>query len=280
MLTLKELLGFTAPMHVVDIGAAVIGQVPPYRALLEKGIARLTAVDGDLRQEEAIREACGASARVLPKMIADGKEHVLHIAHPTSGMTSLLRPDARQLSFFNGFEVFGAVEREVPVSTERLADVTDLQNIDFLVMDVQGAELMILENAGSALDRCVAIHTEASFVPLYHDQPTFADIDRWMRAHGFLPHCFADVKPWVIAPFVREGDVRNPFNQLLECDVVYVRGLVDLSGLDEEQLRCLALIAVHCYGSLDLCLHAIRELESRSGHSGILHQAVELLRNG
>lgn len=178
-------------------------------------------------------------------------------------MSSILEPAGRQLAFFNGFARFGAIQREIEVETERLADVAELQAIDYLKMDIQGAELMVLEHAGAALDQCVAIQLEASFIALYEDQPTFGEIDRWMRAHDFHPHRFMGVKPWSIAPTVRGNDIRKPFHQLLECDIVYMRGLVDLTGLSDDQVRKMLLIAAYCYSGPDLMIHCGRELERR-----------------
>jgi hypothetical protein len=82
-------------------------------------------------------------------------------------------------------------------------------------------------------------------------------------SRGFLPHCFVDVKRWSIAPVLRGQDVRWPFNQLLECDIVYVRNLVELDQLGDEQLRKLALIAGYAYRSPDLAIRAAIELERR-----------------
>lgn len=263
MTTLPALLDLSDPIRIVDIGAAVINEVPPYAPLLAQGIARLTAVDGDERQADAIRAAFGPETMVLDKMIADGRTHTLHVTPAGSGMTSLFQPNAKHLRFFNEYERFGRVLDRLEVETERLADVPELQEIDFLKMDVQGAELMILEHAGNALDQCVAIHTEAAFIPLYEGQPTFADLDHWMRAHGFLPHRMTELKAWSIFPTILDNDPRKPCNQLLECDVVYVRGLIDLSDLADDQLRKLAVIAATCYGSPDLCIHVVGELERR-----------------
>ena len=277
-MTVEGLLGFSGKIHVADIGAAAVAEVPPYKTLLDRGIARLTAVDGDERQREKIVAAFGPDAIVLCEVIGDGARHTLHLCSPASGMSSLLQPSKRNLAFFNGFPGFGAVQDTVEVETKRLADIADLQQIDFLKMDIQGAELMVLEHAGSALDRCVAIQLEASFVPLYEDQPSFGALDLWMRAHGFLPHCFTDVKRWSIAPVVRGGNIRIPFNQLLECDIVYVRGLVALDGLDDDQMKKLALIAGYSYRSPDLAVRIVLELERRGTlPSGIFREAGALL---
>jgi hypothetical protein len=274
-MSIEELIGFEGKMHVVDIGAAAITEVPPYKTLLDRGLARLSAVDGDERHAEGIVKAYGPDTQVVTDILADGHPARLHLAHPASGMSSILAPSERHLAFFNNFPVFGRIESIIDVETRRLADVEALQAIDYLKMDIQGAELTVLRNAGRALDQCVVIQLEASFVTLYENQPTFGDIDIWMRANGFHPHCLVDVKRWSIAPTIRDNNVRVPFNQLLECDIVYVRGLVDLEGLSTGQLKNLVLIALYGYGSPDLAVHAERELERRGAVSpGTLEQIM------
>ena len=59
-------------------------------------------------------------------------------------MTSLLKPDLNAIKFFNGFENFGRIEQTHSVQTKKLDDLAGLPPIDFLKMDVQGAELTIL----------------------------------------------------------------------------------------------------------------------------------------
>lgn len=262
-MSIEDLVGFEGRMHVVDIGAAAIAEMPPYSALLKRGLARLTAVDGDERHGAGIVAAYGPETRVVGDILADGRPAKLHLATPASGMSSILTPFEQHLAFFNGFSDFGRIERVVDVQTRRMADVEALRGIDYLKMDIQGAELTVLRNAGDALDECVAIQLEVSFITLYKNQPTFGDVDVWMRAKGFQPHCFVDVKRWSIAPTIRQGEFRYPYNQLLEGDIVYMRGLTDLSCLSERQLRNMLLIAAYCYNSPDLAVHAARELHRR-----------------
>jgi len=251
------------PIHVADIGAAVIAEVPPYQPLLDLGLARLSAFDGDDRQIPRLQQAFGDKVDVYSDVIADGRTRTLHLASPESGMTSLLRPSPERLRFFNGFELFGEIRQELQVQSRRLDDIEGLAPIDFLKMDVQGAELMVLQHGALKLEACVAIQLEVSFVPLYEDQPAFGEIDGWMRAHGFLPHCFVDLKRWSIAPTIRDGDFRRPFNQLLEADIVYVRDPATYAGLESEQLARLGHIALLCYRSPDLAAHILSVLQGR-----------------
>lgn len=258
--TLAALLGLDAALEVADIGAADIAETPPYRPLLDAGLARLNAFEADARQHGKLRETYGESLSLFSEVIGDGTEQTLYLAAPASGMTSLLKPDAARLAFFNGFSRFGEVHATEPVRTTRLDDVAGLPDLDFLKMDIQGAELMALEHGQARLARCAMIHLEVSFTPLYEGQPSFGDIDVWMRRHGFAPHRFTEVKSWSIAPILRDNDVRAPFHQLLEADVVYMRDLID-PDLDANLLKKTVLLAHGCYGSPDLAGHILARLE-------------------
>jgi hypothetical protein len=74
---------------------------------------------------------------------------------------------------------------------------------------------------------------------------------------GFVPHCLFELKVRPLAPLVFEGDPSKGVRQLLEADLVYVRDFGRPANLDGEQWKHLALIAHHCYGSIDLTLHAV-----------------------
>ncbi|MGZ3404732.1 MAG: FkbM family methyltransferase [Phenylobacterium sp.] len=257
---LAEILGLDAPLEVADIGAADIAETPPYRVLLDAGLARLNAFDADVRQHEKLRATYGEHLALFTDIIGDGTEQTLYLAAPASGMTSLLKPDARRLEFFNGFDRFGEIHGTERVRTTRLDDVAGLPDLDFLKMDIQGGELMALEHGQARLAHCAMIHLEVSFVPLYEGQPGFGEIDVWMRAHGFIAHRFTDVKRWSVSPIVRNGNIRVAFNQLLEADIVYVRDLID-PALDVTLLKKTALLAHACYDSPDLAGHILARME-------------------
>ena len=84
-MSLEAAFRFENQIHVVDIGAAAIAEVPPYRVLLDRGLARLTAIDGDERQAAAIIKNFGSTTVVLNDIVADGKLHTLYLASPHPG---------------------------------------------------------------------------------------------------------------------------------------------------------------------------------------------------
>lgn len=246
---------------IADIGAAFLGEVPPYQSLLDSGAARLFAFEPDMRQVDALRQRLGGHATVLAEAVGDGGEHTLHVCN--HGWSSFYEPDPEALAFFNTFAQLGRVQSKVPVQTRRLDDMAELPAIDFLKMDVQGAELMVLQNGRKKLAGCVAAQLETSFVTLYKKQPPFGAVDLEMRSQGFIPHRFVDIKRWPIAPAISGNDPRVPIHQLLESDIVYIRDLTQPDGFSDEQLRMLALIAHAVYRSPDLTARCLVELEKR-----------------
>jgi FkbM family methyltransferase len=76
----------------------------------------------------------------------------------------------------------------IHVETWTLADVCadrGVVGIDVIHMDVQGAELKVLDGAGPLLEHVTAIWLEVEAVPLYAGQPLKGDVEGYLSAHGF-----------------------------------------------------------------------------------------------
>jgi hypothetical protein len=144
-----------------------------------------------------------------------------------------------------------------------LDDIAEIDDIDLLKIDVQGAELSVFRHGRRALQNAVMIQTEVSFIPLYENQPSFADVDQELRAQGFVPHAMPALRKGMIAPLVVKHDPFVAFNQLLEADVVYVRDLLRLADLPVPKLAALALLAHGCYGSFDISARCLALLAAR-----------------
>ncbi len=245
--------------HVVDVGANPIDGDAPYKAMLQRKLCHVTGFEPQPEALKTLRTNASECERYLPYAIGDGKWHTLHVCQ-ASGMSSLLRPDRKQLKLFNLFEEFGKVLKKVKTKTVRLDDIEEIDEIDFLKIDVQGAELMIFESGSEHLKNAVAVQAEVSFVPLYVGQPSFGEIDVFLRELGFVPHSFSGVKRWALAPTVFNDNPRSPGNQLLEADVVYVKDIARLNKVDPEKLKHLALLSHYVFRSPDLVNLVIREL--------------------
>lgn len=262
MAVLEEILSPARLTEAVDVGANPIDGDPPYRPMLRARLCRVTGFEPQEDALERLEREKSPHERYFRYVVGDGAAGTLRIC-AASGMTSLLEPDARMLALFEGFLDFGRVLARRPVQTRRLDDIAEVAAVDFLKLDIQGAELAVLRGARQKLARAVAVQVEVSFITLYEKQPAFGEIDVELRGQGFVPHTTAAVKLWPIAPYAAGGDPRRPLNQLLEADIVYVRDFSRPERLDDEQLKHLALVAHHCYQSYDLALRCVAELEKR-----------------
>jgi FkbM family methyltransferase len=246
---------------VVDIGANPIDGDPPYKAMLQNGLCRVTGFDPHPAALARLLAAKGAEETYLPYAVGDGGRHTLRICRGF-GFASLLQPDAKTLMHFPNFSELGHVLEQIPVETRRLDDIAEIDAIDLLKIDIQGSELSVFQNGRARLAKAVAIQTEVSFVPLYEKQPVFGAIDLELRSLGFIPHMFAATNKKMIAP-MQGPDPAAALNQLVEADIVYVRNFIAADDMDDEQLTHLALIAHHCYGSYDLAMNCIHHLTTR-----------------
>jgi len=86
--------------------------------------------------------------------------------------------------------MYGWIEfkRKIRVPTNTVAEfcrARDIGTIDFLHLDVQGGELLVLSGAGPMLRKIGAIWLEVSDVELYRGQPLRKEVRAVMRANGF-----------------------------------------------------------------------------------------------
>jgi FkbM family methyltransferase len=256
---LAQILAPARLTAIVDVGANPIDGDPPYKAMLAAGLCEITGFEPQAAALARLEKNKGPHERYLPYALADGTERTLHVCN-LEGMTSLLVPDPAHLALFNLFPIWGIVKERIPVSTKKLDDIAEITQLDFLKMDVQGAEREVLAHGQTKLKHAVVIQTEVSFVPLYQDQPSFGDMDLALRELGFLPHCVTGTKIWPLSPMVVGNEPNRGIRQLLETDMVYVRDFSTPENMSVEQWKHLALIAHHCYGSYDLVLKAIVSL--------------------
>lgn len=249
-------------IRIVDIGAMTAGD-DPYARLAEQlpcEIIGFEALEEECRRLNAMGKA---GCTFLPYVIGDGSAQTFYeCAVPYT--SSLLEPNFPLLERFTGFAEMARVVARRPVATRRLDDVPQAAGADYLKVDVQGGELMVLDGAARTLRSALVVHIEVEFVPLYKNQPLFADIDARLRAAGFALHKlpFTGLRPF--KPFALDSGI---LSQLLWGDAVYVRDFMSFEALLPEQLLKLAAILHENYNSCDLAAEALRVYDSKAGSS-------------
>ena len=184
-------------------------------------------------------------------------------------------------------------ELDVETTTlDRFAGTLSDDHVDFIKIDVEGAELEVLRGGSSMLrdKRVLGIKTEFWWDPILRGQPSFAELDMYLRANGFylfdlemhnyqaymrtsLPagRLLADSKNWRGALQNVRPD-RSRYGQALTGDALYFRDPVSdriagRSTIDWDPasvLRLCALFDLFNYGDC-----AIEVLQDSQRHKAM-----------
>ena len=260
---LQALTGDVVDLLVVDVGANPIDGPAPYAPLVDAGLARVVGFEPNPDALAALHARQRPQDTFLPHAIGDGRRHTLHVC-AAPGMTSLLAPNPEVLARFAYFEAWGQVTARVEVDTVRLDDVPETAGASFLKLDIQGAELMALQHATRRLRDAVVVQAEVEFLPMYVGQPLFAEVEQFLRGHGFVLHTFNPLVSRMVVPLVARGNPYAGLRQHLWADAIFVRDFTRPAGMSEDQLLALATILHDCYGSYDVAAHLLAEHDRRT----------------
>lgn len=253
---MSGVLGAAMPdtIEILDVGAMVEGR-PRYEALLRQGNCRITGFEVNPERIPEIRAALPEGSQVLPYALGDGTAATLHLTL-YRGCSSLFEPNAEVIDMFESisassesgnFKVVG----EVDVETVRLDDVSECPRADYAKLDVQGAELLVLEHGMEKLADAVVVETEVEFVEIYRGQPLFGDIESFMRSKGFVLHKMIDIAGRNFRP-ISTGNPADAISQFLWADAVFVRDFTKLDRFTPQQFLKAATILHDVYFSYDL----------------------------
>jgi len=98
------------------------------------------------------------------------------------GASSLYRANGA----YDHIEKYVQYEIEVPCTRiDSFCNKNNIDHIDIVWMDLQGAELKALQSMGSILDTIQIIHTELEVNPMYEGQCLFSDVNQFLTQNGF-----------------------------------------------------------------------------------------------
>jgi FkbM family methyltransferase len=225
------------PIDILDIGAMLEEGGDHYDPLLAQGLARVTGFEPNPAEFARLVNRPGPY-RYLPVFLGDGGTAKFHLTR-YPGCSSLLEPDPAVINLFEtmGCEEDGnfRVVRTEQVQTSRLDDLPADIKTDYIKIDIQGAELMVLQNGPRLLAKTLVVETEAEFIPLYRGQPLFGDLQCFLRDYGFVLHKFVDFGGRPFRP-LRSRNMFAPISQAMWADAVFVRDFSRLDRYSDDDL--------------------------------------------
>ncbi len=233
---LQPLLAGT-PLVYVDIGARK-GRLPTSFRWLR--CAHYVGIEADAAECARLVASAKAAHTYIPAVLGRRREPRTFHVTSDAACSSLFEPNHAFLAAFGELGDKFHVERQIHVETVTLDESLQTQGIeavDFLKLDTQGSELDILRGADHVLrTHVLGVQTEVEFAPMYVGQPLFADIDMFLRDHGFL---LFDLSRYRVRrpTLAREVPTRG---QLLWGHALYLRAP---DTLDENTQARLAVVA-------------------------------------
>ena len=264
------------PIRVVDAGAAEY-ESDPYARLSEQGLCEVTGFEPNPANCARRNAQARPGHRYLPYALGDGRQRRFYeCKNPLT--SSLYRPNAPLLAKFSRLDI--PIVGETDLQTHRLDDLSDIEDIDYLKLDVQGAELDIIQGGPRLLQGASVVHTEVEFIPMYTDQPLFGDIDVALRKCGLWLHKLDGIQGRVMQPIVPNNDPFAPLSQILWADsAIYVRSFMTFDRMTPEKLLKLAMILHEVYASVDLAALALKHYDAMT-NKGLWNAYLARLTSG
>ena len=259
----------TDKLTIIDCGAAG-GSFQEWASLADKIV--IHGFDPNKDECQRLNEdakAKGLQHYYYPFLIAGDSEKRSFYLTNKGDSNSLFRPDDQLIARFkqkycdhqwiSTSETVGHKET-IQVGTTSLktwAHQHSILYIDFIKLDVQGAELEILKGAGNLLNSVICMNIEVWFVPVYKEQPLFADIDIFVRNKQFDFYTFvintAGQYAGRVASPVSFGNINSAFTQrfagqLLTADALYFKDPLHNSGSvsTSKKLKLICFAEMNC----------------------------------
>jgi FkbM family methyltransferase len=259
--------GINLQLTMLEVGAVPLtgDTVEPFHRLLE-GFpgSRVIAFEVDEEVCQKLNQAAPAGIQFYAQALGRAEETRDFYVAAAPMCSSLYPPNQAYCDLFQNLGDLVRTIRKTQVTTvslDHFARSANVVGIDFVKIDVQGAELEIFRGGERALKDVLAIVTEVEFEPIYVGQPLYEDVSTFLRGQGFAFHKFLGLAGRAVQPIVYNKNVNTP-QQHLWSDAVFIRDLMRLIDLSDESLFKLALL-MECYGSVDVSHFLLKEIDHR-----------------
>lgn len=228
--TMENVIDSSNPLVLIDIGSRG-GLLSPWQE--EELNLFVIGFEPDARSYDPLEHEVPNRSRQFKVGLYDQKKEMTLFLTRRPGDSSVLKPNKRFLDKFpesQRFDVVGTTEMEVDTLDSQLQQ-NSIDDVDFITIDTQGSELNILKGAEDILATSVfGIEIEVEFNRMYEDQPLFADVDQFLREHGFQ---LFDLRPiyWKRKAGEKIG---GPKGQVIYADALYFREIDSLKNVIKD----------------------------------------------
>lgn len=220
----------TSPLTIVDIGARG-GAEKQWQ--IYRNQRRIIGFEADAQECIKLNKTSSNKERYYPVALGRKRGRVIFFIHPHAATSGFYKSDASFLKRFPGSKPFlpRATTLIETIDFATFAKRNKIDDIDFMKIDVEGAELDVLKGLGKKFENSVAgISAEAVFYPWRHGMPTFAELDSFLRKRHFVLYDLPIFR-WEKAstsPYMFTDDVFGPTDkgQVVWAQALYLKDAV------------------------------------------------------
>lgn len=238
-------------IEIVDVGASNVSdrELPSYDALLSQGLGRLTGFEPNPAELEKL--GATDTRRYLPYAIGTGASVPFHITQ-SPGFCSTLKPNRALNAAIHSFGPLTEVTSVAKMKTRRLDDLDEITRVDFLKIDIQGGEVAAFKGGAAKLAKLLCVQTEVAFVPIYEEQPLFAQQDAVLQTFGLRFFGMTSIHRFAYEGAsrpIRKRARRTDIGQWVDADAVYLRDFLTWDTLPLADLKRLFFIVLTSFSA-------------------------------
>lgn len=271
--------GYELHFTIFEVGALPMGEEPFYRLLPLFPGSRIIAFEPDESLCESQNKSTRTGVTFYPAALGRTEEQRDFYVTEHPMCSSLYPPNEDLLSRYNNMDVarLKKVTSVATVSLDGFVSSHSIGPVDFIKIDIQGAELEVFQGGVRTLANVLAIVSEAELIEHYVDQPLFGDVCAFLSKQGLQFQKFLGFGGRTLKPIVVD---ENPsaVSQQMWSDVLFIRNLFASADLSDDQYFKTAVLAM-LYGCVDVALFCCREVDLARG-STIGQEFLQRLRMG
>jgi len=201
-------------IKLIDVGAS--GDLEPRWKNIASKIHYI-GFEPDKRSADLLKKQSTTckSYTLYPFAVSNCDQNIIKInlcASPQ--VSSIFKPNKKLINLYPNSERFNITKVvDVPCTT---IDSLNLNTVDFIKIDIQGAELNALLGSTKTIKEILGMEIEVEFTEIYESQPLFGDVVRFATSNGFEFIDFINCTRW-------ERQAHNGYGQLIFGDALFLK---------------------------------------------------------
>ena len=265
-LTLVKSFNKSLKFEIIEVGAHPYGGKEElfYRLLDFFPNSKVNAFEIDETECQKLNKLSKNGVQFFPYALGYKEElrKFYETNHPMC--SSLYEPDIELLKLYHNLEVayLKNISEIKTISIDKFMETEKIKTVDFIKIDIQGAELDVFKGANKCLENILSIVSEVEFIQIYKNQPLFGDVCSFLNRKDIMFHKFLGLAGRSLKPIIINNEKNYPI-QHIWSDAVFIKNIFKIPYLDNSQLLKLSVFS-YLYGSPDLTVFCLQNYDKKN----------------